>query len=98
MVLTLFSKVTPNHPPKFVCISLTDDLTRSDMGSSGDSEKIIQHLSGELREAQEQANAEKYKCVELHGKILKNNKNIKYYNNTHCLLHIVQPTKNTVNK
>lgn len=40
------------------------------MGSSGDSEKIIQRLSDELREAQDQANAQKHKSIELQGKIL----------------------------
>lgn len=37
------------------------------MGSSGDSEKIIQRLNDELREAQELANTEKHKCIELQG-------------------------------
>lgn len=37
------------------------------MGSSGDSEKIIQRLTDELREAQELANTEKHKCLELQG-------------------------------
>lgn len=51
------------------CIWFSDDLTRSNMGSSGDSEKIIQRLSDELREAQELANTEKHKCIELQGQI-----------------------------
>lgn len=38
------------------------------MGSSSDSEKIIQRLNDELREVQEQANTEKHKCMELKGK------------------------------
>lgn len=38
------------------------------MGSSSDSEKIIQRLNDELREVQELANAEKHKCMELQGK------------------------------
>lgn len=42
------------------------------MGSSGDSEKIIKRLNDELREAQEQANTERHKCMELQGK----NKNL----------------------
>lgn len=42
------------------------------MGSSGDSEKIIQRLNDELREAQELANTEKHKCMEIQGK----NKNL----------------------
>ncbi|KAA8590923.1 hypothetical protein FQN60_001866 [Etheostoma spectabile] len=46
---------------------IKDDLTRSNMGSSGDSEKMIQHLNDELREAQELANTEKHKCMELQG-------------------------------
>lgn len=37
------------------------------MGSSSDSEKIIQRLNDELREVQEQANTEKHKCMELQG-------------------------------
>lgn len=39
------------------------------MGSSGESEKMIQRLNDELREAQEQANTEKHKCMELQGSI-----------------------------
>lgn len=39
------------------------------MGSSGDSEKVIQRLNDELREAQELANTEKHKCMELQGEI-----------------------------
>lgn len=46
-----------------------DDLTRSNMGSSGDSEKMIQRLKDELREAQGLANTEKHKCIELQGKM-----------------------------
>lgn len=54
----------------FVCFSLyLDDLTKPSLGSSSDSEKIIQHLNDELQEAQELANAEKRKCMELQGKI-----------------------------
>ncbi|KAG7228202.1 hypothetical protein INR49_013365 [Caranx melampygus] len=37
------------------------------MGSPGDSEKMIQRLNDELQEAQEQANTEKHKCMELQG-------------------------------
>lgn len=37
------------------------------MGSSGDSEKTIQRLNDELREAQELANTEKQKCNEVQG-------------------------------
>lgn len=48
---------------------LLDDLTRSNMGSSGDSEKIIQRLNDELREAQEIANKEKHKFMELQGNV-----------------------------
>lgn len=47
-----------------------DDLTKSNLGSSSDSEKIIQHLNDELQEAQELANSEKRKCMELQGKTL----------------------------
>lgn len=46
---------------------IKDDLTRSNIGSSGDTEKMIQHLKDELREAQELANTEKHKCMELQG-------------------------------
>lgn len=54
----------------FVCFSLyLDDLTKSNLGSSSDSEKIIQRLNGELQEAQELANTEKHKCMELQGKM-----------------------------
>lgn len=49
---------------------LTDDLTKSNLGSSSDSEKIIQRLNDELQEAQELANSEKRKCMELQGKTL----------------------------
>lgn len=45
-----------------------DDLTKSKLGSSSDSEKIIQRLNDELQEAQELANGEKRKCMELQGK------------------------------
>lgn len=41
------------------------------MGSTGDSEKIIQRLNDELREAQERANTEKHKYLELQGDIKK---------------------------
>lgn len=47
------------------------------MGSSGDSEKVIQRLKDELRDAQEQANTEKYKFMELEG------------TNTHHFLHFM---------
>lgn len=40
------------------------------MGSTGDSEKIIQRLNDELRAAQELANTEKRKCLELQGNII----------------------------
>ena len=49
------------------CVSFSDDLTKSNMGSSGDSEKIIQRLNDELQAAQELANTEKHKCMELQG-------------------------------
>ena len=39
------------------------------MGSSGDSEKVIQRLNDELREARELANKDKYKLMELQGKM-----------------------------
>lgn len=38
------------------------------MGSSSDSEKVIQRLNDELQEAQELAKIEKHKCRELQGK------------------------------
>lgn len=47
--------------------SSLDDLTKANMGSSGDSEKIIQRLTDELREAKDLANTEKHKCMELQG-------------------------------
>lgn len=54
----------------FVCFSLyLDDLTKSNLGSSSDSEKIIQRLNDELQEAQELANTEKRKYMELQGKM-----------------------------
>lgn len=54
----------------FVCLSLyLDDLTKSNLGSSSDSEKVIQRLNDELQEAQELANTEKRKCMELQGKM-----------------------------
>lgn len=40
------------------------------MGSSGESEKMIQRLNDELREAREIANTEKQKCIELQGNML----------------------------
>lgn len=46
-----------------------DDLTRSTIGSSSDSEKMIQRLNDELQEAQELADSEKHKCRELQGNI-----------------------------
>ncbi|XP_068605452.1 sarcolemma associated protein b isoform X2 [Brachionichthys hirsutus] len=46
---------------------IKDERTRSNMGSSSDSEKMIQRLNDELREAQEFANTEKHKCMELQG-------------------------------
>uniref|UniRef100_A0A3B5LR93 Sarcolemma associated protein b n=1 Tax=Xiphophorus couchianus TaxID=32473 RepID=A0A3B5LR93_9TELE len=46
---------------------IKDDLTKSNMGSSGESEKMIQRLNDELREAREIANTEKQKCIELQG-------------------------------
>lgn len=52
--------------PIFFSSSL-DDLTKAKMGSSGDSEKIIQRLTDELREAKDLANTEKHKCMELQG-------------------------------
>lgn len=50
-----------------IIISFSDDITRSNMGSTGDSEKIIQRLNDELQAAQEQANTEKHRCMELQG-------------------------------
>lgn len=44
------------------------ELSRSTIGSSSDSEKMIQRLNDELQEAQELANSEKHKCRELQGK------------------------------
>lgn len=46
--------------------------TRSNLGSSGDSEKTIQRLNDELHGAREMANTEKHKCMELQG-------NVKYH-------------------
>lgn len=54
----------------FVSSLSIDDLTKSNLGSSSDSEKIIQRLNDELQEAQELANSEKRKCMELQGKTL----------------------------
>ncbi|KAK0155099.1 Sarcolemmal membrane-associated protein [Merluccius polli] len=45
----------------------SDELNRSNMASLGDSEKIIQHLNEQLQEAQELANTEKLKCIQLKG-------------------------------
>ncbi|XP_053500012.1 sarcolemma associated protein b isoform X1 [Ictalurus furcatus] len=45
---------------------IKDELTRSSMEAS-ESEKVIQHLNQELKEAHDQANAGKQKCVELQG-------------------------------
>lgn len=44
-----------------------DELSRSTVEAS-ESEKVIQRLNQELREAHEQANSGKHKCVELQGK------------------------------
>lgn len=49
-----------------------DGQTRSNLGSSGDSEKTIQRLNDELHGAREMANTEKHKCMELQG-------NVKYH-------------------
>lgn len=46
----------------------SDDLTKSNTGSSSDSEKVIQRLTDELQEAQESAKIEKHKYRELQGK------------------------------
>lgn len=52
----------------FILFCWSDDLSRSTIGSSSDSEKMIQHLNDELQEAQELANSEKHKCREIQGK------------------------------
>ncbi|CAL8367783.1 unnamed protein product [Lota lota] len=46
---------------------IKDELKLSNMASLGDSEKIIQHLNEQLQEAQESANTEKLKCIQLKG-------------------------------
>ena len=45
----------------------SDELKRTNMASLGDSEKLIQHLNEQLQEAQESANTEKLKCIQLKG-------------------------------
>ncbi|XP_077423175.1 sarcolemma associated protein b isoform X2 [Vanacampus margaritifer] len=55
-------------------ISLMKDLTRSNMGSSSDYEKTIQRLNDELGKAQDQANTERHKCMELEGILNKERK------------------------
>lgn len=52
----------------FILFCWSGDLSRSTVGSSGDSEKTIQRLNDELQDAQELANSEKNKCRELQGK------------------------------
>lgn len=66
----------------FILFCWSDDLSRSTIGSSSDSEKMIQHLNDELQEAQELANSEKHKCREIQGKT---NKYI------HYLAHMLNP-------
>lgn len=55
----------------FILFWWSDDLSRSTIGSSSDTEKMIERLNDELQEAQELANSEKHKCRELQGKIYK---------------------------
>ncbi|KAK5923872.1 hypothetical protein CgunFtcFv8_000801 [Champsocephalus gunnari] len=57
---------------------IKDNLTKSNMGSSGDSEKVIQRLKDELRDAQEQANTEKHKFMELEGVLQEEKKGNKH--------------------
>lgn len=66
----------------FILFCWSDDLSRSTIGSSSDSEKMIQRLNDELQEAQELANSEKHKCRELQGKTNE------YIN---CLAHMLNP-------
>lgn len=67
MVLNSLNQLLPTISV-FVLSLSSDDLTKSNTGSSSDSEKKIQHLNDELQEAQELAKNEKYKCTELQGK------------------------------
>ncbi|XP_058500072.1 sarcolemma associated protein b isoform X2 [Solea solea] len=65
---TVFKQMELSDPLNNVSL-IKDDVTRSNIGSSGDSEKMIQRLNDELREAQDLANTEKHKCSELQGQL-----------------------------
>lgn len=67
MVIYFLFNIT-NYFYFFVLFLWSDDLTKSNTGSSSDSEKVIQRLNDELQEAQELAKIEKHKCRELQGK------------------------------
>ncbi|XP_072769524.1 sarcolemma associated protein b isoform X2 [Nerophis lumbriciformis] len=56
---------------------IKDDLTRSNIGSSSDYEKTLQRLNDELRDAQDRANTERHKCMELEGLLNKERKDNK---------------------
>ncbi|KAK7884159.1 hypothetical protein WMY93_027282 [Mugilogobius chulae] len=53
---------------------IKDDQNRTNLVSSGDSDKMIKRLSDELREAQEMANKEKHKNIELQASLEKERK------------------------
>lgn len=72
----------------FILFCWSDDLSRSTIGSSSDSEKMIQRLNDELQEAQELANSEKHKCRELQGKKKKKR---------NCLPHMLNPNIHLIN-
>lgn len=71
----------------FILYCWSDDLSRSTIGSSSDSEKMIQRLNDELQEAQELASSEKHKCRELQGKKKERN----------CLPHMLNPNIHLIN-
>lgn len=82
----------------FILFCWSDDLSRSTIGSSSDSEKMIQRLNDELQEAQELANSEKHKCRELQGK--KKKKKTVYcllFKERNCLPHMLNPNIHLIN-
>lgn len=76
MVLNSLNQLSPTISVFDLSLS-SDDLTKSNTGSSSDSEKKIQRLNDELQEAQELAKNEKHKCTELQG--LKKKINVLFY-------------------
>uniref|UniRef100_A0AAV2LX24 Sarcolemma associated protein b n=1 Tax=Knipowitschia caucasica TaxID=637954 RepID=A0AAV2LX24_KNICA len=62
-----------NDPLNNVAL-IKDDQTRTNLVSSGDTDKMIQRLTDDLHEAQEMANSEKHKNMELQASLEKEKK------------------------